>query len=346
LDLKYSVREIALVRSAGRVGSRAKVNHLRMLGMVSLLVICGTPAVADSNCTIDQIASLPADYKNGDARIDVSISGQTVKFVVGTGQAFSQAGGALVRRLGLARANGEARIASATGTLERDLVVATDFHVGNMAPQSETLVEADGWGDGTGGAPAGLLGQDFFRNYDIELDPTQSVVNIFLPIACTGRAAYWWDDHFEIPLSVEPHRAPFVEVVIDGKTLEATIQTEEAHSSIDIAEAKRQLGVPSDIEAPMPTSPGVAAPRNPSYAFKELVFGPITLRNPKLELKRYRTVALSSGTHIKDTMATTAPVVIGMDILGKFHSMISYRNDKIYFTLPNERKPMSAAGPK
>jgi len=322
------------------------MNSACVAGLVLSVCMSGGGAQADSNCTIDQIASLPADFRNGDVRIDVSVSGQTVKFVVGTGQAFSQAGGALARRLGLARANGEALIPSATGTLERDLVVATDFHVGNMAPQSETLVEADGWGDGTGSAPAGLLGQDFFRNYDIELDPTQSVVNIFLPIACTGRAAYWWDDHFEIPLSVEPHRAPYTQVVIDGKTLEATIQTEEAHSSIDIAEAKRQLGVPSDIEAPLPTSPGVAAPPNPSFAFKELVFGPITLRNPKLELKRYRTVESFGGTHIKDTMATTAPVVIGMDILGKFHSMISYRNDKIYFTLLSERKPVPVAGAK
>jgi hypothetical protein len=212
-----------------------------------------------------------------------------------------------------------------------------------MAPSSETLVTSEGWGDGTDGSPAGLIGQDLFRSYDIELDPAKGLVNLFLPIECTGRAVYWWDDHFELPLDVFPGRAPYTRVTIDGKPFEAQIHTEDVHSSIDIAEAKRQLGVPSDVEAPPARAPGSGAvEHNPSFSFKELIFGPITLRNPKLDLIRYRTLSGNTGSHIKRTLSTEAPVVIGMDVLGKFHSMISYRNSKIFFTLLNERKAVAA----
>lgn len=296
--------------------------------------------MADAGCTLNEVSSLPADFKHGDVRIDVTIRGQTVKFVLGFGEPFSSVGTALAARLGLSRGNSVAIIPTKAGSGQRDTVVATDFHVGNMAPSSETLVTSEGWGDGTDLLPAGLIGQDLFRSYDIELDPAKGVVNLFLPIECTGRTAYWWDDHFELPLDVFPGRAPHTRVIIDGKPFEAQIHTEEVHSSIDIAEAKRQLGVSGDVEAPLARAPGSGpvAP-NPSFSFKELVFGPITLRNPKLDLIRYRTLAGGTGTHIKSELSTEAPVIIGMDILGKFHSMISYRSSKIYFTLPNERKP-------
>jgi hypothetical protein len=325
-----------------RVGLRPKLTSvaLSVSGIAILLALVAPPVLAETGCTLNQVASLPANFKNGDIRIDVTIADQTVKFLLGSGQSLSNVGSALAGRLGLARGDLHALLATAAGTLERDSVVATGFHIGHMEPHTETLLETEGWGDGTGSSPAGLVGQDFFQNYDIELDPAQSVVNLFLPIECTGHAVYWWDDHFELPLDVAPRRAPRTQVVIDGKTFEATIRTEEAHSSIDIAEAKRQLDVPEEIEAPVQRADGSGpvAP-NPSFSFKELVFGPITLRNPKLELIRYRALARATRSHIKNAVSTEAPVVIGMDILGKFHSMISYRNSKIFFTLPSERKP-------
>ena len=83
-----------------------------------------------------------------------------------------------------------------------------------------------------------------------------------------------------------------------------------------------------------------------SYTFKELVFGPITLRNPRLELQNYDDIAVATGTHARRALARDTPLVIGMDILGRFHTIISRGNGKIYFTLPTERKPLQASVPK
>jgi hypothetical protein len=86
--------------------------------------------------------------------------------------------------------------------------------------------------------------------------------------------------------------------------------------------------------------------QDPSYTFKQLIFGPITVRNPNLNIHRYATIDMRGATHIKTTMATDAPVVLGMDILGKFHSMISLGNHMMYFTLPNERSQPAAVAAK
>jgi len=109
-----------------------------------------------------------------------------------------------------------------------------------------------------------------------------------------------------------------------------------AHSTIDIAEAHRDLNVPESVQA------GSDCSADPEYAFKEMVFGPITLRNPKFRLVRYKATALATGSHIRRETSDDAPIILGMDVLGKFHSMISFGSGKIYFTLPGERKPAPA----
>ena len=315
-----------------------------MAGLALLACMVSGEAQAAADCSLKEVTSIPADFKHGDIRVDVSIGGETVKFILDTGTSFTEIGGALVRRMGLARSNNTVRMNSAKGTVEMDRIIVPDFKLGGMAAQSETLTEKDAWGDGTNGSVAGRLGVDFLRGFDIEIDPSQSVVNLFLPITCVGHAAYWWNEHFELPLSVTQNQALAAQVTLDGKPFRAYIATGSSVSSVDIAEAKRLLGVPDSIEAPPPARVDSDAPTqpNPTYTFNELAFGPVTLRHPKLELMRYRALANTTSSHITQTYSSETPVVIGMDVLGKFHSMISYANDMMYFTLPNERNPVPA----
>ena len=77
--------------------------------------------------------------------------------------------------------------------------------------------------------------------------------------------------------------------------------------------------------------------------FAPAKLGPITLRNPKMLLERYKATAVDTGHHIRESTSADAPIILGMDVLGKFHSMISFGSGKIYFTLPGERKPAAAA---
>jgi hypothetical protein len=82
------------------------------------------------------------------------------------------------------------------------------------------------------------------------------------------------------------------------------------------------------------------------FTFKELVFGPITIRHPGIELQSYRGLNSANGFFIRASASDDAPMILGMDVLGKFHSMISVRNGMLYFTLPNERVTAADVPPK
>jgi hypothetical protein len=333
---------IGLICSGDGLRTHAGIALPRVIGLAFLLGVYGAPAMADSGCTLKEVASLPADFSHGAVMVEVGVNGQKVNFTLDSASNLTQINPALVHRLGLAIVDLHLRTVSDKGTQERQNALVQDFTLGQMVSHANKFYITFDGSDGSDGESAGTLGLDFLGNYDIELDPTEKRVNLFDPIRCE-RAVYWWDDHFELPIALDRYREPTARIVLDGKEFIAAIDTGVTESRLDIAAAHRQLDVPDTIQAP-PTEADDSL--NPVYTFKELVFGPITLRHPKLKLQRFKALAVSTGTHIQGSIANDMPIIIDMDILGKFHSMISFGSGKIYFTLPNERKPSQAAPPK
>jgi hypothetical protein len=315
------------------------------LGMAFLLQAGAPPAMADSNCAPQEVASLPANFSHGVVGVDISVNGQPVKFAIVTGDYFSQVSEAFVHRMGLSLEALRVTMVSPNGSREKDIVDIPEFKIGQVKGSGFKFLVSNEGGDGTDRSYAGVLGQDLLSSYDIELDPTENRVNFFLPNPCDGKAVYWWDEHFELPLQFQTNRTAEAHITLDGKDYNAYIDTGSLRSTVDIDVAHRALDVPSDIQVTRNTKGNQDGP-GPSYTFKELVFGPVTLRNPKLELAFHRTATLATGTHIKETIASDTPVTIGMDVLGKFHTLISYTNRKIYFTLPKERKVAQAVASK
>ncbi len=342
------MRDKAVIGSACLAnGSRDKASLVMqsLLGAIFIVGLYGAPAVADSACQLQEMASLPADFGHGVVRVDVGVNGETVKFEISTGSNITVINRGLVRRLGIAIAKQQATIISSKGTRERDVAIVQNFKIGEMAAHANRLVVADENGDGTGDTVAGTLGQDYIGSYEMELDPTDNRVKLFLPTPCSDQMVYWWDEHFELPMTFDQYRTPTVHVTLDGKDFRALVETGSARSSIDFALARRVFDLPSDVQAAKGQNDDQDASL-PSFAFKELVFGQVTLRNPKIALKTYHAADFAIGSHIRETIASETPVVIGMDILSKFHTMISYDSAKLYFTLPKERKLVQNMPPK
>ena len=288
---------------------------------------------------MNQVADLPATFGHGEIAVDVGINGQKVRFSLSTGSNITTINEALVKRLGLAEVDMHARTISQKGTRETMIALVQDFTIGAAVSHANRFdVDPEG-GDGTNGDITGIIGLDYLSHFDIELDPAQGRIRLFEPIRCE-RAAYWWDDHFEVPFTLDPWNNPVFAISLDGKPFRAYINIASPRSSIDIAAAHRNLNVPESVQ------PGGDGSPDPEYAFKELGFGPVTLRNPKMFLVRYKATAFNTGSHIHGETSDEAPIVLGMDVLGKFHSMISFGSGKIYFTLPNERKPLPTTAAK
>lgn len=289
--------------------------------------------MADGACTLKEVADLPATFDGGEIAVDVGINGQKARFSLSTGSNITVINEPLVKRLGLSEVDMHARTVSQKGTQETMIALVQDFTIGAMTSHASKFVVIPGGGDGTAGDITGVIGLDYLSHFDIELDPAQGRVRLFEPIPCE-RAVYWWDDHFEVPFTLNPLSEPVISIGLDGRQYRAYINLADSRSTIDIAEGHRNLGVPQSVQV-TDNSP------EPEYAFKEMVFGPITLRNPKMLLERYKATAVDTGHHIRESTSADAPVILGMDVLGKFHSMISFGSGKIYFTLPGERKPVA-----
>jgi len=323
------------------VGPRPKITSASAwkAGIAVLSALIAAPAMADSGCALNQVADLPATFGHGEIAVDVGINGQKARFSLSTGSNITEISEALVQRLGLSEVDMHARTQSRKGTQETMIALVQDFTIGAaVSHASRFVVDPDG-GDGTTGDITGIIGLDYLSHFDIELDPGQGRVRLFQPIQCE-RAVYWWDDHFEVPFTLNAVSEPVIPISLDGKPYRAYINIASPRSSIDVTEAHRNLNVPESLQ------PGADGESNLDYAFKELVFGPITLRNPKILLTRYKATAVDTGSHIRLATSNDAPIILGMDVLGKFHSMISFGLGKIYFTLPGERKPVPAAGAK
>jgi hypothetical protein len=310
---------------------------------------------AASSCALHPLADLPARF-NGGLVIDVSINGVPAKFLLATGASFTSISRSFATRLNIPIKPGSNHLGSNSldfsintpqGTHRPDSVTVSEIKVGDMVASYGHLVVMDEGGDGTTDQIAGRLGLDYLNKVDIELDPAQKRVRLFTQIDCPDQSAYWAAEHFEVPVSV-PTQLPVVPVVIDGEELRAYLNTNSSHSFIEFGVAKARLGLPDNLDSPPPSRiPDGGTPEpDPSYVFKELVFGPITVKNPKLNIHRFANIDTRGASHIKTTLATDVPAAIGMDIIGKFHSMISLGNHMMYFTLPNERSQPAALAAK
>ncbi len=299
-------------------------------------------ASADTGCVIRELASVPASYERGMVVIPASINGVEGHFVIDTASEISQISESFAARLHLDVSEARGQVSTTSGTYHPRRARISELKIGKMTASFGILITMPAFNDGTPQEIDGAISQDYLGQLDMELDPAGKAFKLFEPSECGGRSVYWWDDHFELDVGNVNSR-PVVEVAIDGYPLHAYLATSNDRSDIDSGVAKERLGVPTDLSVPtVQEGSGKAAPGMP-YTFKSLAFGAITLRNPKIDLLRYRNEEISGATHIRQSVANVTPVHIGMDVLGKIHSLISVRTGKMYFTLANERKPQAAA---
>jgi len=317
---------------------------LPMCVVLTLLALSGGSALADTACTIAKLAELPAGF-DGRLVADVSVNDVPGRFVLGTAFAVTRISRGFAQRLGLGFQQDAVRIASDRGVSAADAVRIASLKIGDLARGAGSLVVMEN--SSSADQISGIIGVDYLHQVDIELDPLEKKVRLFDRINCPGRSAYWAPDHFELPITA-PEGLPIIRISIDGKELNARLNTGSSRSSINYGVARARLDLPDSVQPPPPSHDpeGTESTQDPVYAFKELVFGPITIRNPRFAVHKYAAIGTSTGSHVVTNFAADAPVVIGVDILSKFHSMISLGNGTLYFTLPNERNPPTSAATK
>jgi hypothetical protein len=227
--------------------------------------------------------------------------------------------------------------------LRRNDIVLYDVR-GNRMDRSVTLpsvtigqVRSSSWrfwihapdvnlGSTPSGPVAGTLAPDILAKFDVDLDFGRKTLKLFSPDHCEGRVLYWMPSALAV-ISFEREASGhiMIPVTIDGRRLQALVDTGGGGTVMNLTVAQRQFGLD---EGTTNTAPSV-------HQFKSLDLQGLAVANPTIRLIPDRIAqAMPSelGSVTSGPRQGLADVIIGQNILGKFHLYIAYGERKLYVT--------------
>jgi predicted aspartyl protease len=180
-------------------------------------------------------------------------------------------------------------------------------------------------GDAVGGLQPRALG-----GYDTEIDFLKGKLNLFEPAQCPGHVVYWTREAYAaVPMSVDEQGHITVKAVLDGKPIDALIDTGSQASAMSVKVAHNRLSLdetaPGMAASGMIAINGVVAAKKYRYPFKTLTFEGIAIANPRIEID-------DTGNDSKDT-----PLILGIGVLRQLHMFIAYDEGLLYLTAAEAR---------
>lgn len=291
---------------------------------LAAFALLAAPALADQ-CQLTQVSSLVTTPDAvGGITVMASIDGHDVRLLVDTAGIYNLLTETTVDTMQLSRHQMRRPLRlGASGELLSSSVSTKNFTLGNIVASSIDFVIIPDHTLVKGGAE-GTLGPAFIAAYDVEIDPAHGKLNFFAPEHCPGQAVYWTNTPYaEIAFRVDRALHIIIPVTLDGKVMEAEVDTGSTVSWIDKDTAQSAFGWGPD--AVPPAAPGEDE-RWYHYPFKSLSLNGVDVKNPKILVAR--------NAHHEG-------LVIGMDVLSKLHTFISYSENKMYITGANAPPPPS-----
>lgn len=169
------------------------------------------------------------------------------------------------------------------------------------------------------GEIAGLLGADLLSNYDLELDFTAGRLTLYAVAGCAGRFLPWTAAYDAIPARLLPGHALLIPVMVDGRTLDAQVDTGSTDSLID-ARGLHRLGITQAALAHDPTNPSVGIGGTfleQRHQFAELRIGAERIAAPSIRVAAVPRPGVD--------------MLLGMDVMASRRIWISYATGQLFF---------------
>jgi hypothetical protein len=223
----------------------------------------------------------------------------------------------------------------------RLLAITKDFRLGEAKIGKWTFMVRRTEKRDTSQLPVvGYVGNDFLRNFGVEFDFANKKLNLYSKAHCPGQVVYWSDTSGVLPFEEGKVNDLVVVVELDGKKIEATLNTGSETSSMRLDAATKLFGLTSDSPGidPIPGGPTI----DYRYRFKSLVAADVKISNPEIVL--YTTVGKQCGRFLvnkRDGIAGNSetsdcysgpPLRLGMNFLSRLRFFVSYREKMIYLT--------------
>lgn len=175
----------------------------------------------------------------------------------------------------------------------------------------------------------GAIQPHLWRDLDVEIDFVKGKLNLFAQNQCPGRVVYWTHEAFAaVPVSVDPAGHIAVKALLDGKPVDAIVDTGAQNSAMSLVTAKALFGIDAKDPALKPLGTfsinNLVTARAYRYPFKSLTFEGIAVNNPDIV--------------ISDTGDSgQPPLVVGIGALRQLHLFIAYDESLLYLTAAEAR---------
>jgi len=324
------------------------------IASVALTIPPGVAAADPSGCKFARIAEWPIRIEHNRLVTDGAINGKPVAVLLDTGLMQTLIPRAAAERLGLTRKGiPGARMFGVGGESPVDTTLVDEFSVGQFARKNMLMNVA---GEQEMGADV-LLGEDFFRQFDVEFDLADRVVRLYHPENCANAMLAYWAGAVVGSVDFEPVREGWPEIVltveINGHPLRALLDSGASGSILDKAEAAR-LGVSpsSPGVAPAGAGSGLGSRSVPSWVgpFASFAIGNETIRDTDIAFADVFKGATITGTgsRIPVKLDGLPSMLLGYDFFRSHRVLVAHSQRRIYFTYNGgpvfQRMPPAAAG--
>jgi predicted aspartyl protease len=298
---------------------------VRLLAALALLFA----TAAHAACRVEARASVPVTLVQNQATVPVALNGQDTPMLLDTGAGRTLLTAAAVQRENLPQDEWVSTPLRGAGNRieEHRNVILTSMALGGLKLQRRGLAQSislavTGQRLDPQGRIAGLLGADLLSRYDLDLDLPAGRLMLYSVTACAGRYLPWTSSYDAIPARILPDNALVVQVLIDGRTLDAQLDTGAGASLID-ARGLHRLGLTPAALAHDSTSlaTGIGGQfLDQRHRFSELRIGAERIVSPTI-----RVAALPRPG---------VDMLLGMDVLASRRIWISYATAQLFIGTP------------
>lgn len=320
----------------------------RQAGIIALGLLATTLAArAEAACSVAITGELKFELVDGSPVMSGVIEGKPVRFGLALGSRFNEITDEAVARLDLNAQSEEGVTAYSSGRPISLRSVRTPLDLGGAQVREGLFLVNPNRSDRLDG----VIGDLMFDRFDIELDPTKSVLRLVTASDCKDEPLVYWEGATAVaPLGVW-QEGMTTEVKVNGRTLTAKLAPQIPVSLLSL-EAGRLLGFG-------PESPGVeAAPpyregANPtwfvrvqSFAIGEEVIQSTRLRLGNVNAGRARDIPTGSRT----SLPVTEPyqMILGADFFASHRVLFAKGQKRLYLTYLGGgvfRRPTAAVPP-
>lgn len=299
------------------------------------------PAHADEQCgplkslaSVDTVAG-----PNGSMLVPVRINDSLRFLLLSTGGVTTSLSEPVVEELKLPVYQSRFTMNNRSGKLSDRYTIVGQLTIGQFGVKSQQLMVLPGrrpiFGDNR---VAGIFAPN--RVLDTDIDFPGHHLRLVSPDHCPGHVLYW-DAAIAaaVPMRLSPTGHILIPATLDGKSMEAAVDTGTTRSTLSMRIARASFGLDSDspgvtVAGEMADLPGIKVLQ---HRFGRLSFEGVAVDNPLINLVPDRnfqmpdTITAETPARLAGT-AVPEDLVIGMDVLSKMHVYIAYNERKLYLT--------------